>query len=159
MKGEPLPEVELPKPPATQQEISAATSDALKRGDWAAVAALQEQLLALDNLSPEVDQYARVMLGNALIVQGKPAEARKVLEEFIAKEYSALSPEQNASLRQLKQSSQLTLAVAYAQAKDNVKAREVLQSLLEMEDVDPQLVEAAKKMLKAIKPEFEGHNT
>ena len=143
----------LSKPPETEPEMKAATSRAMKRNDWAAVAALQQQLLKVGNISSESDQLARVMLGNALLVQDKPAEARKALEELIAKDYPDFSPEQQASSRQIKQSSQLTIAMTYVLEKDNAKARETIQNFLADETASPQLIEAAKKMLENIELE------
>lgn len=144
------PAVALPK---TEQELKAATTQALKRGDYDAVIALQEQLLALDNLSARADQFARIMLGNAYLVQSKPAEARKVLKEFAAKDYPDLSPEQAKSLFKMKQSAQFTVAMTYVLEDDKVKAREVLQNLLAAGETDSVLIEAAKKLLETIKPE------
>lgn len=144
----------LSKPPETEAEINAATSRALKRDDWGDVAALQEQLLALNTISPEADWGARVLQGNALIVQNKPAEARKVLEVFIAKDYPDLSPAQETSARQLKQSSQLAIAMTYVVEENPTKAREVIQNLLATENLNPEISEAAKAILETFKPEL-----
>ncbi len=145
----------LSKPPETEAEIKIATTRAIKSGNWGDVAALQQQLLALNNLSSEADQYARVMLGNALIIQNKPIEARKALEEFVAKDYPNLTPEQQASVRMIKQSAQLTIAVTYVSEENNDKAREAIQNLLAAQDIAPEIAEAARKFLESLEPEPE----
>ena len=148
-KGEPLGP---PPAPQTEAEFLAATTKAAKNRNWDAVRALQEQLLALKDLSPQSDAKARLMIGNSYAAQGQPAQGIEKLEELIQKIYPDLAPDQEAGVNGIKQSAQMMIGMNYFAEGNPDKAREVLQDLITKAGPDSAMAGSIKQLMEMMTP-------
>ena len=155
-KGEPLAPLPAPQ---TEAEFAAATAKAAKNRDWDAVRALQEQLLALKDLSPQSDAEARFMIGNSYAAQAKAAQSRAKLEELIQKDYPNLSPAQATEVSGIKQSAQMMIGIGYFGEGNPDKGREVLQDLITKAGPGSEFAASVKQLLEAMTPKPKADKT
>ena len=151
-KGEPL--APLPEP-QTGAGFAAAIEDASKREDWEAYRALEEQVLALKDLAPDADAYARLAIAGSYNAQNNRALARAKFEELIQKDYPNLSPQQQAKVRYSKHTAQFTLGLGYLSEGNKDKARGVLQDLLTKDGLDPAFTRSINRALETMATESE----
>ena len=151
-KGEPLAPLPAPQ---TGAEFAAAIKEASEREDWEAYRALEEQVLALKDLTPDADAYARLAIAGSYNAQGNRALARAKFEELIQRDYPNLSPQQQAKVRYSKHTAQFTLGLGYLGEGNKDKAREVLQDLLTKDGLDPAFTKSIQRTLETMTPKPE----
>ena len=138
-----------------QAEFVKAQAEAMKqsaffgqRKQFAAARTLLEQALTFGQVAPTLDAILRFQVGESLLQEGKPQEARKKFEVLQNKQYGAeLESKDQASVQLLQQSAQLGVARSYEQEQDKAQASKVLKSLLAMDNLNPAIQTKAQQML------------
>lgn len=124
---------------------------ALKQaGQFSSARSVLDLLLTLGEVSPLTEVTARSEYGYLFLEEGKPAEARKIFEGVVQKQYQGLTPEEEVTLRDARQSAQLSIARTYVQEGDKAEAQQILNKLLASGQIQPNVQVAAQKLLESL---------
>ena len=97
-----------------------------------------------------MDAAMHVNLGYSLQAEGKPVEARAALEAVIQKQYPGLTPQEQVALRFIKQGAQLAIARTYVREGNKNQAQQILQELLSLTTVQPNVRKGAQELLDSL---------
>lgn len=141
-----------------QKEFATAQTQAIEQSQmfsankqYSMARAVLEQALTFGTVAPTVDAGMRAQIGQILLAEGKPKEARTQLLELVNKHYGeGIAPEDAATLLAVKQSAQLSIAKSYVQDGNKAQAQQVLQSLLATDNLNPDVKVEVNNVLKGL---------
>lgn len=125
-------------------------------GRFAEARAAVNAALTLGQASPfgtpaVFDAGMRMEIAQLFLKEGKPQDARGSFEAFLQKTYGTnLTPQDQATLKDVRQSAQLGIARSYVLQQNKAQAQKVLTNLLVSEALNENVKKAAETLLKEV---------